>query len=510
MKKVNGREIHNLGRIFINGVFVTAVSVLIMVLPVYANNTQVSTPTLTGQNTTHHYTYVQFDLSWENSWRSDIAGAGQAVPYNYDAAWVFVKYKPTGGDWAHATLHTSGHSVTNDNEVAATIMTPADGKGVFLYRTNNGTSSIDWDGVKLRWNYGADGLGDDTTHTVKVFAIEMVYIPQDAFYVGDANANLWYCFYKYGTAEPYRVTSEGEINIGATNNYLWAAAYAEESTLPATFPKGYAAIYCMKYEFSQGQYADFLNTLTSTQDENRFPNSDGQSRHTIGGSAGSHSASVPSRACNFLSWMDGCAYADWAGLRPMTELEFEKICRGTLIPVNDEYAWGNANIADDAYILSHDGEPDATVSNAASEPYGNASYDTTNGDIDGPLRCGIFAASTTHFNNRVEAGASYYGVMEMSGNVWERTVTVANATGRLFTGTHGDGVLTTNGNATNSDWPGFSGGEVTGATGSGYRGGSWYNQIVSYLCVSARNHGGYTHDGARLYNDGFRCVRSAP
>ena len=44
--------------------------------------------------------------------------------------------------------------------------------------------------------------------------------------------------------------------------------------------------------------------------------------------------------CNFLSWMDLAAYLDWAALRPMTELEFEKICRGPNPPIAGEYVWG--------------------------------------------------------------------------------------------------------------------------------------------------------------------------
>ena len=32
-----------------------------------ANNLSVSNVTTTGQNTTSHYTYVQFDVSWDNS-----------------------------------------------------------------------------------------------------------------------------------------------------------------------------------------------------------------------------------------------------------------------------------------------------------------------------------------------------------------------------------------------------------------------------------------------------------
>ena len=60
------------------------------------------------------YTFVQFDISWDNSWRLTTA------PFNYDAVWVFVKYKMAGSTvWNHATLNTSGHSVTTENGVAS-------------------------------------------------------------------------------------------------------------------------------------------------------------------------------------------------------------------------------------------------------------------------------------------------------------------------------------------------------------------------------------------------------
>ncbi len=40
---------------------------------------------------------------------------------------------------------------------------------------------------------------------------------------------------------------------------------ATARSLPAAFPKGYAAFYIMKYEISQEQYVGFLNKLTQTQ-----------------------------------------------------------------------------------------------------------------------------------------------------------------------------------------------------------------------------------------------------
>src|ERR1700733_10679231 len=80
----------------------------------YGNNIQVSNVTLTGQNVGSHFTLVQFDLSWDNSFRIN-AGA-----QNWDAAWVFVKFQITGGAgctasalWNHATLSgtSTDHSV---------------------------------------------------------------------------------------------------------------------------------------------------------------------------------------------------------------------------------------------------------------------------------------------------------------------------------------------------------------------------------------------------------------
>ena len=142
--------------------------------------------------------------------------------------------------------------------------------------------------------------------------------------------------------------------------------------------------------------------------------------------------------------MDGAAYSDWAGLRPLTELEYEKACRGTLTPVADEYVWGTATIADSAYTLSNAGANNEGIASNYSSGAGNASYGTTDGSIDGPLRVGIFAANSLN-SGRMTAGASYYGIMELSGNLWERPVTIGNATGRGFTGLHGDGALDASG-----------------------------------------------------------------
>ena len=92
---------------------------------VCANNISVTNTSLTGQNTTGKYTMVKFDIRWENSWRTSSA------PKNWDAAWVFVKFRTAGGAWQHATLNTTGgHTAPTGSIIAPS----SDGIGAFIYR----------------------------------------------------------------------------------------------------------------------------------------------------------------------------------------------------------------------------------------------------------------------------------------------------------------------------------------------------------------------------------------
>jgi len=498
----------------------TALALLLFAGSVAANNINVSNIRVTGQNTTAgennpaNYTLVQFDLSWENSWRTSSA------PNNWDAAWVFVKYRVGSGDWQHAWLNNTGHSSGTGTSatIDAGLLTPGTAfhattnpaLGVFIYRSADGTGNFSITGAQLRWNYGANGVADNATVDVKVFAIEMVYVPAGNFYVGSGGTETS-AFYMYPTTtNPYQITGEGAITVGTTDGNLYypSSTYGGDQSgpIPANFPKGYAAFYCQKYEISQQQYVDFLNTLTSAQASTRYPNAT-TNRHAITVSGGVYSTTNPYVACNFLSWMDGAAYSDWAGLRPMTELEFEKACRGLETPVANEYAWGTATVAGNAYTLENDNATNEGIASNYSTSTGNASYDITDGSIDGPLRVGIFAANADN-QGRITAGASYYGIMELSGNLWERAVTVGNATGRDFTGLHGNGALSTNGHANETAWPGLTSGEVTGATGSGFRGGNWRSDATA-LRVSARSNAAVTSP-FRSSNYGFRAVRVAP
>ncbi len=527
----------------------------------FSNNIQVANVTLTGQNNGALYTYIQFDLSWDNSWRLS------SGPNNWDAAWVFVKFQITGGGscaattlWSHTTLSStsSDHSVSNNNGVGVSIDAVSDTRGVFIYRQAAGSGSNLWQGVKLKWNYGTDGVGNGCSVTVKVFAIEMVYVPTGNFYCGDGSVGANGRLESASSGTPFQITSAnspsvlGGGSVGSMgNNSNAGMLYLDDfsttgasQNLPATFPNGYTQFYCMKYEISQEQYYEFLNMLTGTQQANRtYATSVGwyhasasgfttpQNRNGIkcqtapvGAIQGIYGSDLNNNgvfnevngdgryiAANFLSSSDLLAYLDWSGLRPMTELELEKACRGPLIPVTSEFAWGTASATAASAIANGGSDTEVTTTANANINYANA--------LTGPVRSGIFATGSS---TRVQAGASYFGVMELSGNVWEDIVGLGSVAGRAFTGLHGNGDIKASGDADVDHWPGINGnssvstangtyGGVTGCTGyagMGFAGGSFNH--VYWTQVSDRQYRGYTGLLSRDLRNGGRGVRTAP
>jgi len=490
----------------------------------HANNIQVTNATLTGQNTAEGYWLVQFDLEWENSWRTNnlFPDDGHDVG-NWDAAWVFIKYRVSGGEWQHAKLHSDGHSTGSGTPATIEIGLPNEretyhstdnpGVGAFIYRSGNGSGTFSTTANQLRWNYGVDGVSNTTQLDIKVLAIEMVYVAPGSFWLG-SGGNESGRFIAGGGSGAFLATESWDGCIANTSGCLWGASTSGNSTIGGTgnlhdhYPTGVEGFYSMKYSVGQQQYVDFLNTLTATQASERAYTG-GANRNGISISGGVYSTTNPYVANNFLSWMDGAAYMDWAGLRPMTELEYEKAARGPANPVANEYAWGTSSIANAAYTLSNAGEANESIATNynTSGTAGNVMYSSTRGSIDGPVRVGIFAAHGSNAG-RVTSGAGYWGIMELSGNVWERPVTVGNGTGRGFTGLHGNGQLTAPGHGAVAAWPGGGESGITGATGSGVRGGSWdFN--ATPLRVSFRENAASTIS-IRNIRSGFRGVRSLP
>jgi len=290
-----------------------------------ANNIQVSNVSTSGQNTTAgtnnsaNYTMVKFNVSWENSWRTS------SGPSNWDAAWVFVKFRVGSSNpvligasssgttvtvsstanlragmpvvvssgtgtfaantvississatqfvvsatpstalsnatvtcqriWEHASLDVSGGHTAPSGSV---IDVANDSTGVFIYRNADGTGSVNYQNVQLRWKYGINGVADDAVTQVKVIAIEMVNVPQGSFYLGSGGTEAgsftdgsW----SSGATIPYQITSEGALGIDDAGGKLWGTVSTNisngfignipadpEATLSASYPKGFNA-----------------------------------------------------------------------------------------------------------------------------------------------------------------------------------------------------------------------------------------------------------------------------
>ncbi|MCS7004193.1 MAG: SUMF1/EgtB/PvdO family nonheme iron enzyme [Cytophagales bacterium] len=476
----------------------------------YSNNIQVTNVGIINQNTTLDFSMIRFDISWQNSWRTS------NLESNWDAAWVFVKYRRKwSNEWFHAYLHNTGHSapsgctlqpgLMNTSASFDSITNPA--VGVFVYRSSDGIGNISFNNIQLRWNYGVNGLADYDSVEVCVYAIEMVYIPQGSFYVGDndmLNNSTSSGRFRRGDADlPFQVTSEAALTINNTSaTELWGTSTSGTNTiggsgtLAASFPKGYGAFYIMKYELSQYMYKEFLNKLTRTQQSSRtfisvvgnyHCNSGGgctsiQNRNGIrlisdpGGSlprvfgndlsgnlTPDESNDGQYIAHNWTSNDDLFAFADWSGLRPYTELEYEKVCRGTLVPLANERPWGNTNQTTATGITNPGQTNEIASPTSANIVLGNAP------SVQGPLRSGNFARASS---DREQAGAAYYGVLDMGGNLWELIVSVGVPTHRTFQGNiHGNGNLNAAGNSDVSGW----------APSLCYRGGSWGNTLPTTI-----------------------------
>ena len=466
---------------------------------------------------------VEFDISWNNSWRGSI---------NYDAVWIFLKYKTSAeNNWYHGTMSTSDTSCSSGTTLTVDPSTLSDAGttllGAFVYRSESGAGSVSSTDCYFLWDYTADSVASTTViDEIEVFGTEMVFIPEGDYDLGDGDGSLESSYALHTTDNNYASISdalEADIKVDSILNVNDDAVLKAISGNTGVgidgdagldtdndgdfetpyFPTGYPAFYVMKYEITQGEYVDFLNNLTGTQAGNRWYDTT-SNRYTV--TEEPYEAGAVDRAMNYMSWMDLAAYCDWAALRPITECEFEKISRGPTTANLYEYAWGTTSVngaeADEIYPdAAEDG--DETISDLdANACYGDITFTTGDGGT-GPLRAGIFAESNTKRRN---SGASYYGVMDLSGNMAEICVTLGHSEGRDFYGT-GDGVLHSTGNSDEATWPDYNGkaGYIDDGDGSGKRGGNWYNNS-SYLRVSDRSY--MATAAANNAVTGGRCARN--
>jgi hypothetical protein len=437
----------------------------------FANNVVVQNVTLTGNNTTNKTIQVQFDLSWDNSWRDAI---------NWDAAWLFLKFKDASGNWQHAQLNTTGFS--NGTGTTNTVQVTSDKVGAWVYRSAQGSGTFNSTSMQLQWNYGLSGLTDITGLEVRVFGVEMVYVPEGEFNVGGATINKWDGYnpaasfyyasngsksngifnapgnnfpiintkltptlsYNDGTSTSLRI--KGDVGIDTDNNGV------VDNT---TYPIGYFAFYSYKYELTEQQYADFLNTLTSSQIATL-----GVAGTSITLSNGQYFSSTPNKACGNSTAIRLLAYADWSGVRPMSFLEFNKASYGPIQPV---YCHNPACMQ----AATPRGYP---VSLSTSTCYKPVHFNSTLENV------GYLA---TPSSDRSVSGASYYGILDLTGNAIEPVVKLNYFN---LTTVNGNGVLTSNGNSDVSSW-------------------SNSNMVLFFDQLQGRNW------STNLY--GFRYVRSA-
>jgi len=463
-----------------------------------ANNLVVGTPTISGST-------VTFTIKWDNSWYVTTG------PSNWDAVWIFVKRQSCVSGaispWLHAQLSPTGQSVTGS---ILQVDTVSDNAGVFIRRSASGIGNITQETITLTL---ASPVGGDN---IGVFGMEMVNVPEGQFYIGDGGYNSYQVFGD-ATNQPVQIT--------AATTSLTKAQYGNQQqlgssvTLPSTYPFGYSRFYCMKYEITCAQYVAFLNSLSyeqqlrKQQDMNfnttpptspagtAFMNSwnyrieiktPGVSTTTLTPAVYACEANnngVYDEDCDGLGlpvslrqehWL---SYLEWAALRPMSEFEYEKACRGPLAPVRGEYSWGTTDIFQMQFTNNNWG-----CSTDIQTVFALGLCNCWTGLM---YRAGSSASSNT---DRVHAGATYYGIADMTGGTYERSVGGWNYDYSTFTTANGDGNINADGTCGNTIWNNMQ---------YWNRGGSVQNPNSAQ--VSSRNYG---NDASYGQGQAGRGVRS--
>ena len=103
-------------------------------MPARANNLVVTNVAVTPRDATT--AYVEFDVSWANSWRY--------TNVNHDAAWVFFKAQPEFQTyWTNVVLEYDGVNPTGSSTgmgTAVELVVPSDKVGLFVRPDGEGSA----------------------------------------------------------------------------------------------------------------------------------------------------------------------------------------------------------------------------------------------------------------------------------------------------------------------------------------------------------------------------------
>lgn len=438
---------------------------LLFVTPTWANNVQISNLSYDEQNNR-----LTFNISWDN---------GFYINNHFrDYVYVFIKYKNSNSQiWQRMTFPLSGHSEIGGIQADYHPQSKIINGERFAIKINHlpGFQSGSSSGTAIIQ------LSNQITlvkPSFKVFGIEMIEqtnVGSTNYSIGDGSStnrvhqgnNVNLPFIWDGGIE--------EINVGTGLNDINVTG----ASFPVTsIPYHYfsAALNLMRYEISQEQYVDFLNCLTREQQNTRTGtdisgtsitqvfvmsstntpinrnaircktslsvsdpvffycdlNNNGVPNETFDGQ---------NIAANYLLPKDLLAYLDWAGLRPLNEFQYEFAARGTDPPIAGEFAWGTST-KNSALINGSQGGPGEVPANLGDEGLFRAGT---------PLRCGFAATSSS---SRSQSGASFFGAMELSGNVAELVIgSYSPSDFPTSTLPSGDGTLDINGDHNVSTWP---------------------------------------------------------
>jgi hypothetical protein len=404
-----------------------------------ANNMLVQNVTTLGNDPVNKTIQVQFDISWDNSWRDAI---------NWDAAWIFMKFKDANGLWQHAQLNQTGFA--NGIGTANTLQVTSDKVGSWLYRSAQGSGTFNSTGMQLQWSYGLAGLSNVSGLEVRVFAVEMVYVPEGDF---SCAGKLESSYTSFNYSNGY--SRAGGIFIAPGNNFPVinsqvspTLTYNDGNELNfkirgntgidfnndgvienSNYPRGYNAFYCYKYELTEQQYADLLNTLTEEQISIL-----GLAGSSITITDGQYFSSTPNKACNNSTATRLLVYADWSGIRPMSFLEFQKVSYGPLQPQYNSTNNSNSTPDGFSYNVNMRGYP---------------AWGGTGIPNNFNILAGNAGSTASEGSTRLSAGASYYGAMDLTGSAIEPVVSL-NAVN--FSELNGDGNLLASGYSNVNSW----------------------------------------------------------